>query len=76
MQKYKILMTDYVTDDNWLTYGVKNVTHGDVIKDDLENDYNPGMVCGISIVMSMDKKFWQRRVYSIGDLMNEIGGYS
>lgn len=69
-------MTDYVTDDNWLTYGTKNVEHGVVMKDIIEPDYNEGVICGISIMMSMDKKFWERRVYSIGDLMNEIGGFS
>ena len=69
-------MTDYVMDDNWFTYGAKNVTYGVVEKQDIQNDYNTGMIGGISIIMDLDKKFVERRVYSVGDWMNEIGGYS
>ena len=76
VQKYKIQMTDYVTDDNWLTFGVHNITYPVVHKEEVQSDNNIGMVCGVSIVMSMDKMFWSRRVYSIGDWMNEIGGFS
>jgi hypothetical protein len=34
------------------------------------------MLAGISIMMSLDKMVFTRRVYSMGDWMNEIGGYS
>jgi len=45
-------------------------------KDEPQNDYNPGMIAGITVMMSFDKTVTTRRVYSMGDWMNEIGGYS
>ena len=59
-----------------MTFSVNNVTVPILHKDDFVYDYNEGMLAGISIMMSLDKQVFTRRVYSMGDWMNEIGGYS
>ena len=68
--------TEYLTDDNYLTFTVNNATVPNLVKDEIQNDYNQGMLAGVSVMMSLDKVVTTRRVYSIGDWMNEIGGYS
>ncbi len=76
VQKFKVQNTEILTDDNFLTFSIKNQTVPIINKDGFQYDYNEGMLAGISIMMSLDKMVFTRRVYSMGDWMNEIGGYS
>jgi hypothetical protein len=69
-------MTEFELDDNLLTFGKERQTFGILEKEELTNDYTPGAVAGVTIMMSLDKVIFFRRVYSIGDWMNEVGGYS
>jgi len=59
-----------------VTFNKERQTYPHVFKDEIQPNYAPDSIVGVTVMMSMDKKVVSRSVYSMGDWLNEVGGYS